>query len=58
MNAQTLGTYIVEQRPIGADAQHVVSAVANATHQRQQEVPQGEIDVGDFYDAQREGLLF
>ena len=51
--AETLGADLVEQRAVGADADHLVAARADAAHQRQQEVAQGEVYVGDFYDFHR-----
>jgi hypothetical protein len=48
--AEPLGAQIGEQRTIGADADHAVAARPDATHQRQNEVAERKVDVGDFDD--------
>ena len=40
-----------EQGAVCADADHLVAAGAGAAHQREEEVGEGEIDVGEFDDA-------
>ena len=49
-DAEALGPNVVQQGSFGAGADDFVAAVADGAHQRQQEMPQREIDVGDFDD--------
>ena len=49
-DAKALGTNVVQQWALGADADDFVPAVPGAAHQGQQEMPQGEVHVGDFQD--------
>ena len=59
VDAETLGAHGRQQRPVGADTDHLVAARADAAHQRQQEMPEGEVDVGELDDfhAVIEGLV-
>ena len=52
---EALGAHLVQQRALGADADHLVAARPDRAHQRQQEVPEREIDVGDLDDLHRRG---
>ena len=52
-DAEPLGPDVRQQRTFGAGADDFVPAGAHGAHQRQQEVPQGKIDVGDFDDFHR-----
>jgi hypothetical protein len=49
-HAEALGAHLGEQRALGAHAHHVMAARADAAHQRQQELAEGEVDVGELDD--------
>ena len=49
-DAEPLGADVGQQRTLGADAHDLVAPGADGAHQRQDEVAQGEIDVGDLDD--------
>jgi hypothetical protein len=51
--AKTFGADVGQQRAVGADSDHFVPTGAGAAHQGEQEVPQREIDIGDFDDFHR-----
>ena len=48
LHTQAFGADVVEQRAGGADADDVVPLVAECAHERQQEVAERKIDVGDL----------
>ena len=56
-DAESLGAQHVEHRPVGADAHDLVPPVAQPAHQRQHELPQRKVDVGDLQDFHAGGTL-
>jgi hypothetical protein len=55
LDPEAVGADLVQQRAVGADADHLVTAGAGAAHRRQQEMPQRKVDVGDFDDFHGRG---
>ena len=53
MDAKPLRPRQIEQWPLGANPHHLMAPRPRAAHQRQQEMPQREIDIGDLTDAHR-----
>ena len=52
LDPETLCARSVQERPFGTDADHLMAARADRPHQRQQELRQREVDVGDLDDLQ------
>ena len=51
-DAEALGPRDTQQGTVGADADDLVTAGAHGAHQRQQEMAERKVDVGDFDDFQ------
>ena len=49
-DAEALGPGDLQQRAFGAGADHLMSPVPRGPHQREEELAEGEVDVGDFDD--------
>ena len=56
LDAEALGAGVGEQRAVSGDADDLVAARRRAAHEREQEVAQGKVDVGDFDDLHGPGL--
>ena len=48
LNAEALGADGVQVRALGADADDLVAPGADGAHEGEEELAEGEIDVGDF----------
>jgi hypothetical protein len=55
LDPEAVGAHLVQQVAIGADADHLMAARPRAAHHRQHEMPQREVDIGDFDDFHRSG---
>ena len=50
LDAKSGGAHRLEQRPLGADADHLMALGTQALHQRQQEMTQREVDGAELSD--------
>ena len=55
IDPEALGAHLLEQPAIRAHANHLVPACPHRPHQRQQELPEREIDIGDLDDLHVSG---
>ena len=52
LDPEAFGTRAIQKRTLGTNAHHLMSARPHRTHERQQELHQREVDVGNLDDLQ------